>query len=117
MNRFHIPGCCLRARRMSAALLSAVLTFAVCTAIGSLLIVPGIRSAEASENGPAKERNEDASFAVRLGSERQSSCERRHDRSTSACHMPTRVGYEHLPAVFPFSGHRLSNGLLAPLTC
>ena len=82
----------------------------------SLLAVPLIRSAEASESGSPKERCEDPTISARVQHERQFLD---FHRNHAAFMRPVRsvLGHAQRPVLDPLPGHRLTNGLLAPLTC
>jgi hypothetical protein len=96
--------------------LSAFVALTLFASSVSLLAVPLIRSAEASESGSPKERCEDPTIVARVQHERQFL---EFHRSYAAFLRPMRsaLGHAQRPVLDPLPGHRLTNGLLAPLTC
>lgn len=95
-------------------LASAMTVIALFSTGASVLVIPEIRAAQAGES-ESNERGEDPSLTSRF----------EHDR---LMHLECRVaafveltrpnlGHAQRPVIEPHSGHRLSNGLLAPMTC
>jgi hypothetical protein len=84
---------------------------------GPLVFAPGLRLAELQENMPANERSEEFASVVRFDHVRQIKLERR--RSAIIFDIPacSQLGHTQNRVLFAPGGHRLSNGLLAPLTC
>jgi hypothetical protein len=84
---------------------------------GPLVFAPESRLAEMQENMPAHERSEEYATVGRHDHERQLKLEQRRSAiifETPAC---ARLGHTQNRVLFAPGGHRLSNGLLAPLTC
>jgi hypothetical protein len=81
----------------------------------SLLAVPVVRAAEAGESSGSHERTEDPTLTTRF----------EHDRlvvlaSRVAAFVQLArplLGHAQRPVLEAFPGHRLANGLLAPMTC
>jgi hypothetical protein len=101
-------------KRMPA--LAAVMTVSLFAGSVSVMAVPLIRSVESSESGSPKERCEDPTFTSRIQHERQFL---QFHRGVAAFLQPTRpaLGHAQRPVLAPLPGHRLTNGLLAPITC
>jgi hypothetical protein len=79
-------------------------------------LVSSSRFAELEENSPAKTRLEELSIGHRLSPQRQL----RNDVVRLAAHVflsPRFLGHTQNPILNAPRGHRLPNGLLAPLTC
>jgi hypothetical protein len=75
---------------------------------------PVVRTAEMNEQGP-RERAEDPTLAHRVELERYL----RFASGPCAFLQPDRIllGHSQRPILEPPAGHRLANGLLAPITC
>jgi hypothetical protein len=119
MKPFTLPICSTTLRRLPPALVAAALSLWLGGVGLSLLAVPVIRSATSSESDPAKERNEEATSVARLNCDRRSFAEGRRAANVIGEVRPDRLAFLHrliLEIAIP-PGHRLSNGLLAPLTC
>jgi hypothetical protein len=83
-----------------------------------VFLVPTIRASEMNEPGSSKERVEDATFTTRTASLLRSALHGRREALVFASSIQARLGREELrPQPAPFAGHRLPNGLLAPMTC
>ena len=79
-----------------------------------LVAIPVARSAEMNEHGSSRERAEELTLVHRLELDRHLRCENR----PAAIMQPARsLGHSQRPILDPLSGHRLPNGLLAPITC
>ncbi len=113
MSAFRLQGDWFR-RRFSTAALTAALALLVGV---TLVVIPTIRSTEANESGAAKERGEEPSLTGRLDHARHLRLEFCGLATMRACPKPQSLGHAQRPVLEPPSGHRLSNGLLAPLTC
>lgn len=79
------------------------------------MVEPVFRVAGAEESEPSGERNEDPSLVTRF----EHDCVVRSASRLSALIQLTRpnLGHAQRPTIGPYSGHRLANGLLAPMTC
>ena len=97
--------------RISAWALSATLVL-----FGGIMMTaaPVVRSTELNEQG-SRERSEDPTLAHRVVLERFL----RFDGRPAAFLQPARLslGHSQRPVLEPPAGHRLANGLLAPITC
>ena len=103
------------AKQMQRALLSALLVV-MAGGIGGPLIFPDTRSSESQENAPPSERQEEFTTAGRVDHERQIKLEQR--QLAIIFEVPsTHLGHTQNAVLLAPSGHRLANGLLAPLTC
>jgi hypothetical protein len=81
-----------------------------------LLAVPTIRTNELNEIAGAKERVEDATLVTRSDHRRNSQNVRRETAVFSSA-IQARLGRERQVEPAHADGHRLANGLLAPMTC
>jgi hypothetical protein len=99
-------------RRFSAWAVSA--TMALFGGAIMLTAVPVVRTAEMNEHG-SRERAEDPTLAHRVELERYL----RFASGPGAFLQPaqTWLGHSQRPVIEPPAGHRLANGLLAPITC
>jgi hypothetical protein len=81
------------------------------------VIFPTTRYAESGESGSPKERCEELSVSGRLDQLRRLSLE--NGRLVASTAVPTWriLGHAQRPVLEPPAGHRLANGLLAPITC
>jgi hypothetical protein len=113
MSGFRLQSDWFR-RRFSAATLAAA--FALFAGV-TLVVIPAIRAAEVGEVGSAKERGEDPPLTSRFDQGRQLGLEYRCFATLRSCPAPQVLGHAQRPILQPPSGHRLPNGLLAPLTC
>lgn len=116
MGVFHLQSGWLR-RQISAAVLTVTLPLMTGVLSTALLIVPMTRSAESVENGSPKERCEELSPAARLDHGRHLRLEYCRVVNTHALPTQLSLGHAQRPVLDPPAGHRLPNGLLAPLTC
>jgi hypothetical protein len=81
----------------------------------SLLAVPVVRATEAGETSGSHERNEDPSLTTRFEHDRLLSLE---SRVASFLQLVRPcLGHAQRPVLDLLPGHRLANGLLAPMTC
>ena len=78
-----------------------------------LVAVPVVRASEMNENG--RERVEEPTVARRIDHDRHLHLENR----VAAFLQPARpcLGHAQRQVLDPLPGHRLANGLLAPITC
>jgi hypothetical protein len=102
-------------RRFAATAVSFLLTFCCGVLSAAIVIVPTTRYAESGESGSNKERCEELSLNGRLDQLRRMSLE--NGRLVASTAIPTcRVlGHAQRPVLEPPPGHRLANGLLAPI--
>jgi hypothetical protein len=83
---------------------------------GPLVFAPESRSAETEESVPASERGEEFAALGRFDHERQMKLEQR--QLAIAFEVPSEhLGHTQKSVILVPTGHRLANGLLAPLTC
>jgi len=88
------------------------------TLLGTLLVaVPSMRTVETGEVGPAKEQVEDVSPVVRTASLRRTALHGRREVLVVSSSIQARLGREERSEPVRLDGHRLPNGLLAPMTC
>jgi hypothetical protein len=86
--------------------------------LGAFLIaVPTVRTNELSEIGTASERVEDASFVSSIVSLKRTTNHGRREAIVFTSSIQSRLGREQHSKPLPGSGHRLPNGLMAPMTC
>jgi hypothetical protein len=99
-------------KRVSAWAVTA--TLALFGGAVMLTAVPVVRTAEMNEQG-SRERVEDPTLAHRVELERYL----RFASGPGAFLQPVRIslGHSQRPILEPPAGHRLANGLLAPITC
>jgi len=85
---------------------------------GPLVFAPESRSsaAESQENIPASERGEEFATLGRFDHERHMKLEQRQLAITFDV-PSTHLGHTQNSVILVPTGHRLANGLLAPLTC
>jgi hypothetical protein len=95
--------------------LALVATLATFAGGVSLLAVPVVRAAEAGESSGSHERSEDPTLTSRFEHDRLVALASR----VSAFVQPARplLGHAQRPVLEAFRGHRLANGLLAPMIC
>jgi hypothetical protein len=104
------------AKHLQRALLSTLLLLMVGGIGGPLTIFPETRWGESEESAPSSERQEEFTALGRFDHERQMKLEQR--RLAIIFEVPSsHLGHTQNPVLFAPSGHRLANGLLAPLTC
>ena len=101
----------MRASELSSA--ARVLAFLAAL----VMAAPVTLSNESNEMGSAKERVEDASLTTRSVSEKRACLCSRRIATVFAALTHVCPGREYRPEPAPARGHRLPNGLLAPLTC
>lgn len=104
-------------KRIKAALLPLTLVVLLVGMGVPAMVVPAYRLAEINENLPTKERCEDFSAVGRFDHYRNLRLEQRRTVNTVA--PPTRQTLDRAQSAALRSppGHRLANGLLAPITC
>lgn len=100
-----------------SALLAAILAFFAGGMSGPLLALADVRSSESQENAPTSERSEEMVTVSRCDHARHLRWERLQPAVTSKISVVFEVGHAPEVATHAPDGHRLSNGLLAPLTC
>lgn len=105
-------------RRFSVASVAAMPTV-FATLVGIFLIaVPLTRASEQNERTTSSERSEEMSVANRCDRARLLAIENlRITNNVRAVLFTANVGHSQLPDLDPPAGHRLANGLLAPMTC
>jgi hypothetical protein len=104
------------AKHLQRAVLSALLVVMAGGIGGSLMILPDTRSDESQENAPSSERQEEFTTAGRFDHERHMKLEQR--QLAIVFEVPSsHLGHTQNAVLLAPSGHRLANGLLAPLTC
>ncbi len=81
-----------------------------------LVAMPTIRMNESCELDTAKERVEEVSVLTRSFNLKRLSRHVRRER-VEVVSAPVRLGYARQHGISLFSGHRLPNGLMAPMTC
>ncbi len=81
-----------------------------------LLAVPMIRTNELSESG-ANERVENVAFATRTVSLMRTALHGRREAIVFTSSIQARLGREPQHQPLLLAGHRLPNGLMAPMTC
>ena len=86
--------------------------------LGSLLlVVPTIRSSELSEIGSPNEQVENVLCTASKDTLRRTNIHGRREATLFTSSIQSRLGRrQHVELLSP-NGHRLSNGLLAPMTC
>jgi hypothetical protein len=82
-----------------------------------LLAVPTVRTNELSEVGGAQERVEDASLVTSVVSLKRTTNHGRREAIVFTSSIQARLGRDQRPQRVPAPGHRLPNGLMAPMTC
>jgi hypothetical protein len=103
-------------KRGKSALLSVLLALVMGGVGGPFLTHPETRSGESQESAPISERQEEFTHLGRFDHERQLKLEQR--RQASIFEVPSsHLGHTQNSVLPAPSGHRLSNGLLAPITC
>jgi hypothetical protein len=98
-------------------LLSALLIGAMGGFGGPLLLPPESRAGESQENLPAGDRQEEFTTLGRFDHERLLKLEKRRLAFNFEVADSSHLGHTQNIVLPAPSGHRLSNGLLAPLTC
>jgi hypothetical protein len=83
-----------------------------------LLAAPAVRAGELNEIGAAKERVEEVSLMARSVGLMRTAHHGRREAIIFTTSIQARLGRDHQPhEAAPPPGHRLPNGLLAPMTC
>ena len=104
------------AKHMQRALLSTLLVVMAGGVGGPLMIFPDSRSSESQENAPPSERQEEFTTMGRFDHERHMKLEQR--QLAIIFEVPSsHLGHTQNAVLLVPSGHRLANGLLAPITC
>ena len=99
-------------RRLRAAMQA----WALALLASFLLAVPTVRTSELNEVGTAKERVEDATLVTRAAN--KLACEDvRSDVAVLTSSIHSRLDRQRRVEPSYVEGHRLANGLLAPMTC
>jgi hypothetical protein len=112
-----MPHVCFQSRSIGSnrPVFAVIATLSLLAGGVSLVAVPVIQSAEASESGAPKERCEDPTLTARFEHDRLHALERRV--AAFAQSARPSLGHAQRPVLLPLPGHRLANGLLAPMTC
>lgn len=113
MNGFRLQNDWLQRRFSVVVMTAAMALFASATVV----VMPTIRSVQTNGNGPSEERSEEPSVSGRLDHARSLRIDYCRLATMRSCLMPQSLGHAQRPVLEPPSGHRLPNGLLAPLTC
>jgi len=100
-----------------SALLAAILAFFAGGMSGPLMSLADSRTSESQENAPGGERSEEPATVNRCDHVRHLRWERLLPAFTSKISVIFDKGHASDVATHVPDGHRLSNGLLAPLTC
>jgi hypothetical protein len=100
-----------------SALLAALLAFFAGGMSGPLLTLADGRSSESQENAPGSERTEELATVNRCDHVRHLRWERLRPAVTSKISVFFDKEHASDVATHVPDGHRLPNGLLAPLTC
>jgi hypothetical protein len=97
--------------------MAAALAVAIGGLGGPVMSAAETRASSSEENIPVDERQEESTATFRVDHHRQVKLDER--RLAIVFEVPTsaRLGHTQNTVLFAPSGHRLSNGLLAPLTC
>jgi hypothetical protein len=103
-------------RRIGWNVFGQIQTWAVASVAALLLAVPTIRMSESSEIDTAKVLVEEVSFVTRSVSLQRPPHHVLRERVADTRH-PFQIGHILQHKLFLFAGHRLSNGLMAPMTC
>jgi hypothetical protein len=100
---------------------SALRTALYCAVVGGMccpiFAITGTRAEENQETSPISERHESSSSSCRIDRERQHKHEQRNLAFAFVLALSSRLGHTQNAVLWAPSGHRLSNGLLAPITC
>ena len=105
------------ATSLQPALLSTLLMLVLSGGGGPLLIFTDARSSESEESAPPSERQEEFTTLSRCDFERLMKYEHRRLATIFEVPASSRLGHTQNVVLLAPSGHRLSNGLLAPITC
>jgi hypothetical protein len=104
-------------RRFSLASLAAAPTI-FATLLGMFLVsVPTTRASENNERVDSSERCEELKFSNRNERVRRLAMENLRGTHVRAIVVTPNAGHSQLPDLDPPAGHRLANGLVAPLKC
>jgi hypothetical protein len=124
VSRTHFKADCAMAGNLQKAVgnlrsawLAALLTIAVGPLGGPGILPSASRPGEIQENVPLSERSEEFTTLGRADHERLLKHEQRRLAFNYEITDSSRLGHTQNIVLFAPSGHRLSNGLLAPLTC
>jgi hypothetical protein len=82
-----------------------------------LLAVSTVRTGELNEIGPASERVEDIACVTRSVSLLRTALHGRREAIVFTSSIQARLGRVQRPEPIALPGHRLPNGLMAPMTC
>lgn len=102
-----------RARAILAGLRALVMTVATVCAVGS----SAIRVGETNDAGTAIERIDEVSLLARATSLCRTSLHGRREAIVFTSSIQARLGRDQQSQFTATDGHRLPNGLLAPMTC
>ena len=105
------------ATRLQPVLLSTLLMLVLGGGGGPLLIFNDARASESEENAPTSERQEEFTTFSRCDFERLLKYEHRRMAIIFEVPASSHLGHTQKVVLLAPSGHRLSNGLLAPITC
>lgn len=75
------------------------------------------RFSELEENNPASSRCEELTFSHRVSPQRLLRMDAGRALAALSVLSPHMLGHDQHPVLFSLRGHRLPNGLLAPITC
>jgi hypothetical protein len=100
-----------------AAFIAATFVLVLGSMGGPLVASAESRSGESQDNAPANERPEEFTTVNRCDHARQLKLEQLCPAVTHKVSFTSRLGTTLTKALRAPDGHRLSNGLLAPLTC
>lgn len=108
-------------RKLTAYLQPLFVAAALVGAVGGLggtfLVAAETRISESEENLPVDERQEESIANFRIDQHRQTKLDERRSAIVFEAPAPARLGHTQNRVLFIPSGHRLTNGLLAPITC
>lgn len=97
--------------------MAALLVLAVGGIAGPINVVAGARSTESEQSAPVDERPEEATANSRVDHQRQAKLDQRRVAIIFEEPSSSHLGHTQKSVLFTPSGHRLANGLLAPITC
>jgi len=100
-----------------AAFVAAAFVLVLGSMGGPLVASAESRSGESQDNAPANERPEEFTAVNRCDHARQLKLEQLRPAIAFALSFDSQVGHTPVAALRAPDGHRLSNGMLAPLTC
>jgi hypothetical protein len=112
-----MPRCLrLAAKSFHSVVMAALLVWMVGSVGGPLIILSESRGGESQESAPLSERQEEFTTQGRFDHERQVKLEQR--RLAIIFEVPSEhLGHTQNIVLPALGGHRLANGLLAPITC